>query len=80
MIRNFRYYFSASFVQGDLNTFLELVSGWASDGMQLPPQMLRNMLRRAKLSQDGRKTIVALVSRREKGRDNIYHVLLNLAG
>lgn len=49
-------------MQGDLNTFLELVSGWASDGMQLPPQMLRNMLRQAKLSQEGRKTIVALVS------------------
>ena len=61
-----RKFASNFFYQGDLNTFLELVSGWASDGMQLPPQMLRSMLRQANLSQEGRKTIVALVSKKKK--------------
>ena len=48
-------------IQGDHRLFLELISGWASDGMQMPVPMLRNMLRQAKLSEEGRKTIIALV-------------------
>lgn len=42
--------------------FLELISGWASDGMQVPPQLLEMMLNNAKQTENGKKTVESIVS------------------
>ncbi len=47
-----------------LTLFLERVSGWASDGVQLPPELLKRIVTTARETPSGKNAIVEMVRSR----------------